>query len=139
MPQRKEKDVPSRAQSIKNYCLWRCEKLDKKNSRRAVVECIDRDCPLHPYRTGIFRVRKGPLTDGEKHKRLERLEVARRKVKYAENNLKRANDEAEFRRGVFQKYIDKVEERKEELDKARENVKKMEKAFNDELENGLWK
>lgn len=139
MPQRKEKDVPTRTQSIRNYCLWCCDRLEKKNSKRAVAECINRECPLHPYRTGAFRIRKGPLTDGEKNKRIERLEVARRKVTYAENNLKRAYETLEFRTSVYQKYVDKVEERKKELEEAKERVKKMEKNFNDELERGLWK
>lgn len=136
---RKEKDIPTRREAIRDYCLLACERMEKKNSKRAVAECINRECPLHPYRTGTFRIRRGPLTEGEQNNRIKRLELARRKVTYAENNLRRATDTMEFRRGVFQKYIDDVENRKKLLEEAKENVRKMEKAFNDELEAGLWK
>ncbi len=133
------KKIPTPKQAIRDFCLMACERKEKKNSRRAVAECTERECPLHPYRTGQLRARSGPLTEGEQRARIERLEQARRRVTYAENNLRRANDTMAFRREVFQKYVDAVEVRKAELEEARRKVRQMEEAFNAELEGGLWK
>ncbi len=139
MAERRKREVPTPRQAIRDYCLMTCPQKEKKNSKRAVVECLERECPLHPYRTGQLRVRSGPLTEGEQRKRIERLEMARRKVTYAENNLRRATETMEFRREVFQKYIDAVEEKKKSLEDAKRKVRQMEEAFNAELEAGIWK
>lgn len=133
------REIPTRTQAIKDFCLMHCQKKDKDNSKRSVAHCLDKKCPLHPYRTGALHKQKGEMSDREKKSWAKRLEAARKQVTYAENNLKRANTTLEFRRGVFQVYVDKVEEAKNRLENAKKNVRDLEVALDEALRGGKWK
>ena len=134
-----DREIPTRSQAIKDFCLLHCQKKDKKNSKRAVAECLNRKCPLHPYRTGVLRQRREPMTEGEHKSWARRLELARKKVTYAENNLRRETEHMEFRRGVFQNYVGRVESAKKRVEDAKKTVNEIEIAFDNALRGAKWK
>lgn len=58
---------------------------------------------------------------------------------YAENNLRREIEHLEFRQGVFQNYVDRVEKAKKRVEDAKENVRDIEIAFDEALRGAKWK
>ena len=136
---RSTSEIPTPKKAIRDFFLLHCQLKDKENSKRAVAQCLHRKCPLHPYRTGQLRMRYEPMQDGEHKSWAKRLEMARKQVTYAENNLRREIEHLEFRQGVFQNYVDRVEKAKKRVEDAKENVRDIEIAFDEALRGAKWK
>lgn len=160
----RDPSVQTPKKCIKAYCLNVCTHEKKgrgrTGSRRDVVECFNRECPLHPYRTGILKARSGPLQAKNKSDRIAWLEreryrvtVAERRLSEAEESLSRLSERVQTKRKELQKkYEDELEKiqkqleakqraveiAKENLKERREAVRKLEERFNEELEAGIW-
>ena len=136
------KDYDTRVQTprkcIRDYCLMHCERDKRKNSKRDVVECIIRDCPLHPYRTGQLKARSGPISETTKSRRIARLERARHLVETAERDVGRAKEKVEAKQAVVEDYKCRLHAEEKKLESRKEAVRKLEMLFNDELEAGIW-
>ena len=104
---------------IKAYCLNVCthEKKGKGRigSKRDVLECINYECPLRNFRTGIARNRRAVISDKTKEERIARLERARERVTVAERRL--AEAEASLAR-----YLEAEDARLKALQKQREDA-----------------
>ena len=159
-------DTPKKC--IKKYCLMHCEKKGRKNSKRDVVECINRECPLHPYRTGMLRARSGAKNEQAKASIMRTLEQARKNVeranerylaKWKELEETKLNCEAvmEEKRVVFEdemkkkqanfnsKYLERIEAKEREVENAKgiieerkNRLKKLEILYLQQLEAGHW-
>lgn len=166
------KDQDTRVQTpkkcIKAYCLMVCEKKGRKNSKRDVVECIERECPLHPYRTGMLKARSGPKNEQAKTAIIEGLERARKNVGKANERYlkkwkeleetklrfeatmedKRAELEEEMRQKqehFNKRYLDRIQAKEREVkaeeaivEKRKDRLKKLEIIYLEQLEAGHW-
>lgn len=136
-----QKKIPSPRQCIGDYCYLHCDKKEVLNSRRAVAECFHKDCPLHPYRTGRIMFRDPEFgAKREKTRRAERLEEAREKVRRSESILRYAEMDTE-RQGKYYKSLKaRLEEKRQNVEQAKEYVKTLEQAFFKEDDpNQLWR
>lgn len=79
------------------------------------------------------------MQDGEHKSWAKRLEMARKQVTYAENNLRRETEHLEFRQEVFQNYVDRVDKAKKRVEEAKEKVRDIEIAFDEALRSAKWK
>ena len=160
----RDPSVQTPKKCIKAYCLNVCTNEKKGRgrigSKRDVLECINYECPLRNFRTGIARNRRSVISDKTKEERIARLErarervsIAERKLAEAEESLSRLSERKETKRTELQKkYEDeleriqeKIEEKQRSVEIAKENlqdrkeaVRKMEIRFNEELEAGIW-
>ncbi len=135
---KKEVQVDSPRKCIHRYCLLHCNEMERKNSKRSVAECVKRDCPLHPYRTGQLRS-LGPLSESEKDRRFIRLRTARRKVERYNRLTEDLSGKAKRLESKMMDFVERKEEAQKELAKAKEKVELLEAEFDKELESGLWK
>ena len=133
-------DTPKKC--IRKYCLFICEKKGRKGSKRDMVNCLEIKCPLHPYRTGQLKARRGPIGPSVKRYKIAQLEQARKWVVYAEAHLEKRKKMLEDRKAkneeILKPYYDGIKEAEEKLEARRKRVRDMEIMFNDELERGLW-
>ena len=160
--------VPTPKKCIKAYCLMHCERKGRKNSKRDVVECINRECPLHPYRTGMLKARVGPKSESAKARIMLTLEHARLNVEKANERYLRAwkdleetkmrcedvmeekrvslEEEMKQQQEKFnQKYLERIESKRQSV-KAAENIiearkarlKQLEILYLEQLEAGHW-
>lgn len=130
-----QKGIKHPRECIADYCLLKCEKKERRNSRRSVSECLTRTCPLWPYRTGKLKWEKPEkdLSEAKQKKRIQKLRLARRKAENAEIALKRAQEEAEAKEQVCR-------ERRERFNEAKQYVLELENAFyNKEDPDGIWR
>lgn len=115
----RDPSVQTPKKCIKAYCLNICTNEKKGRgrigSKRDVVECFNRECPLHPYRTGMLKARSGPLQAKTKSERIAWLERERYRVTVAERRL--AEAEASLAR-----YSEAEEARLKTLLKQREDA-----------------
>lgn len=136
------KDNDDRVQTprkcIRDYCLFFCENDKRRGSKRDVVECVIRKCPLHPYRTGQLKGRSGPIGEYTKRSRIARLERARSMVMTAERDARMAEEQLESKKQVVKDYEYRVIKAKNKLEERKHAVRKLELLFNDELEAGIW-
>ena len=135
----KRKGVNTPRVCIHDYCMWHCPLMEKHNSKRSVAECIKRTCPLHPYRTGQLRFKKGALSNYEMNRRSTRLRTARRAVERCDKRLAEIRGKKKKVQAKLDLWLE--EEYKEETNrkKAIKYVEDLERAFADELEQGVWK
>lgn len=139
MPKReRELQVDSPRQCIHRYCLLHCEKMERKNSKRGVAECVIRECPLHPYRTGQLRA-KGPIPPTEKNRRIVRLRTARRKIEKLSRTMGELDEKIKRSEEKTEWYKTQRTQAEEEMQNAKEKLERIEIQFSDELEQGLWK
>lgn len=134
-----QKEYPTPRKAIKAYCLTKCEKKDKDNSKRSVAQCLHWKCPLYAYRRGMFRPEVKTLTKAEKKSRIHALQVARRNVIRAEQAIETADKIREEKYRTYKKYIDAVAEKEKLLREAKLKVRQLEEKYDRELEAGLWK
>ena len=166
------KNLDTRVQTpkkcIKDYCLMHCEKKGRKNSKRDVVECINRECPLHPYRTGMLRARSGPKNEMAKSRIMLTLEHARMHVEKAnERYLKKwkeleetkmrceavmeqkriaLEEEMRQKQDKFNvRYLEQIKAKerdvqieKKTIEERKERLKKLEILYLEQLEAGHW-
>lgn len=87
----RDPSVQTPKKCIKAYCLNVCthEKKGKGRigSKRDVAECVNYECPLRDYRTGMGRRKKSVISVKTKEERIARLERARYRVAVAERRL----------------------------------------------------
>lgn len=134
----RELQVDTAKQCINRYCLRHCDKMEVTNSKRAVAECVNRSCPLHPYRTGRLR-KKGLISNSEKKRRATRLKAARRRVEQASKIIENVDHKIKMVEDQKERHIERRKEYERQLQEARQRLEELEKAFDDELEAGLWK
>ena len=134
---KKKPETPRRC--IRNYCLYQCSRgKEKQYSKREVAECVYRKCPLHPYRTGIWRNDMKPLSNFKKERRITKLRTARRKVDRLEKNMELVDSQLTR---LAEKTAARRKEKQEmqaELDEAKAYVELVEKQIDEEMEAGLW-
>lgn len=139
----KSKPVRTPRQCIHDFCMRNCKEMERANSKRCVAECIKRSCPLHPYRTGKLRWKSSGLSNFEKERRATRLRTARRSVEKYRNQLDTIQKKTDEIRERAEKRIEEAKKQRqnaqEEYEKALKKVEDLEKAFDHELEEGLWK
>lgn len=133
-----DKRIKAPRQCIRDYCLMHCERDKRKNSKRDVVECIIRECPLHPYRTGVMKGRSGPINNEAKRNRIARLERARYLVECAERKIEQEKERLKNGEDKVEEYKKRIHKAESELKKRKNAVRKIEIAYNDELEAGIW-
>ena len=166
------KNLDTRVQTpkkcIKDYCLMHCEKKGRKNSKRDVVECIARECPLHPYRTGMLKARSGPKNEMAKSRIMLTLEHARLNVERANERYLKAwkeleetkmrceavmeqkrivlEEEMRQKQEKFnQKYLDRIAAKEREvqiekntIEERKDRLKRLEILYLEQLEAGHW-
>lgn len=123
---------------IRDYCLMRCDRDKRLNSKRDVVECVLTECPLHPYRTGQLKGRRGPISENTKRNRIARLERARYYVTTAEKAVKKVEEQLQRRKNEVKDYEGRLRKAERKVDDRKKAVRKLEILFNDELEAGIW-
>lgn len=129
------KEVRHPRECIKDFCLYHCEKKEMRNSRRSVSECTMKSCPLWYYRLGKLKWEKPEkdMRKGERMRRVNRLESARKRAEFAEDHLRRAERE-------LKKCEEIVKNKKQTADEARAYVKQLETAFYvTEDPDGIWR
>lgn len=82
---------------------------------------------------------QGPLSKHEKSRRVTRLHTARRKVERCEQIIKTETERVENFEARMMAHVEKREEARNELKKAKEALERLETQFGGELEGGLWK
>ena len=135
----KEKEVMTPRQCIKAFCLRHCPERERKNSKREVAECIKRNCPLHPYRTGQLRFRKASVSEYEKNRRFVRIRNARKNVEVQKQKLEKLSDKAADEKKKLNDIEWNKMEQEIEYKKAVSYLEALEKELDDELEQGIWK
>lgn len=130
--------IPTPRKCIKAYCLRHCERDKRINSKRDVVECVVRECPLHPYRTGQLKGRSGPISERTKRNRIARLERARYLVEVAIRDAKIAEKKLQEKKDIVTDYEGRLKKARDKIERRKQEVRKLEILFNDELEAGIW-
>lgn len=112
-----KREIRHPRQCIQDYCLYHCEKKERRNSRRSVSECLSASCPLWHYRTGKLKWEKSSddMKKADRERRVKKLDSARKKAERAETNVMRAE------------YA--LKEQKQKAEEARAYVKQLESAF----------
>lgn len=160
----RDERIPTPRKCIKEYCLRLCEKKGRLNSKRDVVECTERLCPLHPYRTGMLKARSGPKNERAKMVVLARLEQARKWVdkgdkklweereklqrvrieqsdkvlNFRDEQMKKMKEYNKKCADVISRQEEVVKEAESVLEERKKRVKKLETLYNDQLEAGHW-
>lgn len=158
----KDPSILTPKKSIKEYCLFRCQKNGKTvGSKKDVLGCLDIHCPLYHYRTGILKSDKNRISKREKSSKLYHLERARREAESARKKVasisnkieeeKRRNRERYFEDEndaknrmknrdlqIKETYGRKLEDAKSMLDKNESVVKSLEASYEEQLLAGLW-
>jgi septal ring factor EnvC (AmiA/AmiB activator) len=122
-----------------------CEKKGRKNSKRDTATCVEADCPLHPYRTGVLKARTGPIGEWTKQRNIAELERLRRSARAADRALEEERANLRKKQHAVEEQRRKVEEQQKKVQKAektamdaRKQVRDLEIEFTKQLEAGLW-
>ena len=154
--------------SIKNYCLYECEKKGRRYSKRDVAMCTHYRCPLYPYRSGVLRKKVQVYGKTLKNQRLQYLQSARDAVKRAEEKYEeewKKTEELKIEREVkakekrksleakadliireYRKQTNEMMKKREKyltraidyVNEKKRRVKELEELYDRELELGMW-